>query len=165
MTHYLGRSFALVALSAVCACAQSTPKLEGGAVNLYTNWGWSFGLPSVQAMVSVPGVGTAVSPLKKTLPGYELGMSVRAWKFLVPFVEVTGFDTGKAFAQVGSARSDASATTYAVNGGLRLVSSHGRLRPYAQFGGGALFQNLKGSFAVDGAATHWNGTGSVGTIL
>src|SRR5690242_3261331 len=66
---------------------------ENGAVMLYTNGGWSFGLPAVRAAVSVAGAGTAISPEKKTLPALGIGVGVRAWRFLAPFAELVVIDT------------------------------------------------------------------------
>ena len=140
------------------------PLNEFGALNLNMDGGWSFGFPAVRAAVAVPGVGSAFSPEKKSLPMVNLGVGLRAWKFLMPFADFMVIDTGKAWAEVGSARSEVQADTYTFNGGLRLIGSKGRVRPYVQFGGGTLRQNLKGNFIVSGRSTPVAMNSSFGTV-
>jgi hypothetical protein len=151
---------------AISAFAQNElPKSENGAVILYSTAGWTFGLPAVRASVSIPGVGSAISPLKKTLIAPGFGVGIKAWKFFVPFAEFAIVDTGKAYAQVGPVRSDAQADTFTFNGGLRLIGGTSRIRPYAQFGGGLVHENLKGTFTVAGQSTPANAAGSIGTAI
>lgn len=137
------------------------PPSENGAILAYLDSGWSFGLPAVRAVVSVPGVGTALSPEKKTLvaPGFGIGVKV---KFLVPYFGLAIYDTGKATAAVGSFRSEVEATTLTYTGGVRLVGGKSRIRGYVNFGGGALYQDLKGTFYVGGSATPAGGSVSLG---
>ncbi|HZT33080.1 MAG TPA: hypothetical protein VFA33_24550 [Bryobacteraceae bacterium] len=157
-------SLSVIFSAAAFAQGQATVA-ETGAVTFGASGGWTFGLPAVRALASVPGVGTAISPDKRTLvaPGFNVG--VRAWRFLVPFMDFAVIDTGKAYAQVGSFRSDAQASTYSLHGGLRLIGSRSRIRPFAEFGGGVLHQNLKGTFSVSGDSTSATGHSSLGSIL
>lgn len=141
------------------------PGSERGAINFNFNSGWSFGFPAVRAFVSVPRVGTAISPEKSTLPAAGAGLSVRAWKFVVPFVDFMILDTGKATAQVGSLKSEIQANTYSYHGGVRLVGSKSRLRPYIQFAGGAVRQDAKGTFVENGRTSPFTGTGTRGSLL
>jgi hypothetical protein len=152
---------------AISAFAQNElpKKNENGAVSLYSAAGWTFGLPAIRAAVTIPGVGSAISPLKKTLISPGFGVGVRAWKFLVPFADFSTVDTGKAYAQVGPVRSDAQADTFTFNGGLRLIGSTSRIRPYAQFGGGLIHQDLKGTFTFAGQNTPANAAGSIGSAM
>lgn len=160
------RTVLLIMSLAVCGVFGQTtkPTNENGALNLNFNGGWSFGFPAVRASVSVPGVGSAISPERKALPIINTGVGLRAWKCLVPFVDFTAIDTGKAWAQVGTIRSEVQADTYAVNGGLRVIGSKGRMRPYVQFGGGTLRQNLRGNFIVAGRSTPVSSNGSAGLV-
>jgi hypothetical protein len=156
----------LLGLASANGIAKNQPNVnENGAVSFYATGGWTFGLPAVQASVSVPGIGSATSPEKKTLGAPGFGIGIRAWKFLEPFADFTVIDTGKAYAQVGSFRSDAQADTFTFHGGLRLVGGNSKLRPYALFGGGVLHQNLKGTFSVDGQGTPETATGSAGSLM
>lgn len=86
-------------------------------------------------------------------------------KFLVPFADFTVIDTGKAYAQVGPFRSDAQSNVFAVHGGMRFIGGTSRVRPYAQFGGGVLHENLKATFTVAGLASQRSGSASVGSFL
>ena len=144
--------------------AQATQETSG-AVQFSSSGGLSLGFPAVRAAVAVPGLGSAVSPEKKTLPAVGVGVSVRAWRYLVPFADFSVIDTGKAFAQVGSLRSEVQADTYALHGGVRLIGVGSRIRPYAQFGGGVLRQDLKGTFYQAGRATPASGSGAAGSVL
>jgi hypothetical protein len=147
------------------ASSQNSPTpSETGAVLVYADSGWSFGLPSVQAFVTVGDV-SATSPLKKTLIAPSFGVGVRAWKFLMPFADFTAYDTGKATASVGSVSSQVQADTLTINGGLRLIGGKGKLRGYGEFGGGILYQNVKGTFSVGGQDTPVKGTGSTGDVM
>lgn len=150
----------------VAAFAQNQPPAnENGAVLFYADSGWSFGLPAVRAAVSIPGVGSAVSPEKKTLIAPSFGVGVTAWKFLVPFVDFTVYDTGKATATVGPLTSQVEADTLSFNAGVRLVAGKSKVRGYAQFGGGVVYQNLKGTFYVSGRATPVSGSASIGSFM
>ena len=142
----------------------AAPVNENGAINFSFNSGFSFGVPAVRASVSAPGVGSATSPAKKVLPVFGFGATIRARKYFVPYIDFSGVDTGKAFAQVGSFRSEAQADTYTFSGGLRLIGSKSRFRPYVQFGGGVLNQNLKGNFIVSGKNTPISASASFGTF-
>jgi hypothetical protein len=160
----------LVFASSVAVVAQDQPAAnnrtsENGAVNFYADSGWSFGLPAVRAAVSVPGLGSAISPDKKTLVAPDFGLTVTAWRFIVPFADVTIFDTGKASATVGSFTSQAQADTLAFNSGVRLVAGKSRVRAYAEFGGGVLHQNLSGSFSAAGASTSGSASASLGDFM
>jgi hypothetical protein len=162
----------LLVVAQVSVFAQSSgpatterPSNENGAATFYTTGGWSFGFPAVRAFVSIPGVGTAISPEKKTLPMLGAGVGVTAWKFLVPFAEFSAIDTGKATAQVGSVQATGQANTFMFHGGLRLIGGHSRLRPYAQFGGGMLHQGLSGAFSVSGNSAPVSGSASVGSVM
>ena len=165
----LNKMLTILVLPAIGAAGLSAqtqaPKTENGAVNFSFASGWSFGFPAVRAAVSIPGVGSAISPERTSLPAYSAGVSVRAWKFLVPFAEISGIDTGKAFAQVSSLRSEVEANTYAFHGGLRVVSSKSKIRPYAEFGGGVLRQDLKGTFYESGRPIPAAGSGSAGSLM
>lgn len=144
---------------------QQTSNLnENGALNLYMNGGWSFGFPAVRAAVAVPGQGSAISPEKKTLPAVGVGATVRAWKFLVPYADFTVIDTGKAYAQVGSLRSEVQADTYNFHGGIRLIGTKSKFRPYVQFGGGVLNQSLKGNFIEAGRSSPVSASGSASSF-
>lgn len=151
-------------LSASLMLAAELPTNENGAVNLYVNSGWSFGLPAVRAAATASGVGSAISPEKKSLPAFGIGATVRVWKFVAPFVDLTVIDTGKAFAQVGSLRSEVQADTYDFHGGVRLIGAKGRIRPYAQFGGGVLNQSVKGNFINAGQSTPVSASGSATSL-
>lgn len=151
--------------SAPTSAAPKAMPNERGAINAYFTSGWSFGVPAVRALAAVPGVGTAISPEKTSLPAYNVGMGVRAWRFIVPFVEVGVIDTGKAMAQVGSFKSEVQADTISYHGGVRLVGSTARFRPFAQFGGGGLHQTLKGTFYTNGRATPATGSASIGAVM
>jgi hypothetical protein len=156
------RTLALAAAFVLTISAQSNPepKSEAGAVNLNVGGGWSFGLPANRAMVN-----NVVSPEKNTLPNLNAGFSVRAWKFLEPFFEYSYIDTGKAFAEQGSFRSEVEANTYSIHGGVRLIGQKGKIRPYAQFGYGILSQDVKGSFIVNGRSTPVSLSGSTGSAM
>ena len=172
MLHIRLQSLLVLVATALSGLAQSNQPEEStkestsetGAVSFYTSGGWSFGVPAVRAAVSIPKVGSAISPEKKTLPAVGVGMTVTAWKFLVPFVDFSAIDTGKATAQVGSFTSQAQANTYTFNGGLRFVGGHSRLRPYAQVGGGILHQDLKATFYQGTTPTSASGSASLGTL-
>lgn len=137
---------------------------ETGAVSFASSGGWSFGLPSVQA-IATDGNNTAISPLKKTLPLYNFEVGVRAWKFLVPFFEFSVIDTGKASAQTGSVSSSGQADTFGINGGIRIIGHRSRLRPYAEFGGGILHQKLNATFTQNGQSYSASASGSVPDIM
>jgi len=154
----------LIAVS-VFAQTEKPAKTENGAVILYSTAGWSFGVPAVRAFVSIPRVGSAESPLKKTLIAPGFGIGVKVSKYLVPFADFAIIDTGKAYAQVGSVRSDVQADTFTFHGGLRLIGGTSRVRPYAQLGGGVLHQNLKGGFTVAGQSLPVTGSASLGSVL
>ena len=168
ITGRLAASILLLLLPAMAFSAEkenSASSSETGAFTLYSTAGWSFGLPAVQAVVSVPGVGSVASPEKKTLPMYGFGAGVRAWKFLVPFAELSAIDTGKAYAQIGTLRSEAQADTFSFIGGFKLMpGGHSRLRPYAEIGGGLLHQKVSGTFYEDGSAIPVNGSASASLI-
>jgi hypothetical protein len=163
--------FTLPLLASVAAVAQNQPAQdqpapnENGAVVFYADSGWSFSLPAVRAAVSIPGVGSAISPEKKTLIAPSFGAGVTAWKFVVPFVDFTVYDTGKATAAVGSLSSQVQADTLSFNAGARLVGGHSKIRAYAEFGGGVLYQNLKGTFYTGGQASPASGSGSTGSVI
>jgi hypothetical protein len=163
--------FALPLLASVAAVAQNQPAPnppavnENGAIVFYADSGWSFGLPAVRAAVSIPGVGSAISPEKKTLIAPSFGVGVTAWKFVVPFVDFTVYDTGKATATVGSLSSQVQADTLTFNAGARLVGGKSKVRGYAEFGGGVLYQNLKGTFYTGGQASPASGSASVGSVM
>ena len=144
--------------------AQTQPKSESGSIILDLNSGWSFGFPAVRASVSSP-LGSAISPQKTYLLAYGFAANVRVWKFLVPFFELSAIDTGKATASVGPYQATGQADTYALNGGIRFEGSHGRLRPYARFGGGILHQTLSGTFSVGSSSTAASGSASVGEFM
>lgn len=166
MTSIRFNSTVALLVFSVGAFGQDQPQnAESGSVNLYTTSGWSFGFPSVRAAVAVPGRVSIISPEKTTLPTYGVGVGVRAWKFLVPFVDFTAIDTGKATAQIGSFSSTAQANTFTFDGGLRLIGARSRVRPYAEFGGGAVHQDLKGNFIVGGVSTPLSGSATVGSFL
>ena len=156
----------LLLLSGVGVLAQGQPALnENGTVQFYGDAGWSFGLPAVRAVAFVKGLGPAISPEKKTLAAPSFGMTVTAWKFLVPFADFTVYDTGKATASVGPLTSVAQADTWSFNGGLRLVGGKSRLRGYAELGGGVLYQNLKATFTVAGQSASSSASGSSGSFM
>lgn len=159
------RSAALLLPALALASSGVNAPSETGAFTFYSGAGWSFGFPSVQAIVSVPGGPTAVSPLKKTLPNYHVGADIRAWKFLVPFVDFSVIDTGKATAQVGSYESQGSANTFLSNSGVRFMGRASRLRPYAEVGGGLLHQGLKASFIANGQSYPASASGSTSDIM
>lgn len=154
---------------AVCLCAgplaaQETTS-ETGAVNVWISSGWSFGLPANRAVVSVPGVGTAISPEKKTLVAPSFGASVTAWKYLVPFFELGAYDAGKATASVGNFRSQIEGEILTINGGLRVVAGQSKFRPYVQFGGGSVYQKPKITFTSPSGTTTVSQGGSIGNIM
>jgi len=159
------RSLILLVLSAGAYAQKPADPGENGAVILYGGSGWSFGLPAVRAGVSVPGAGTALSPEKKTLIAPSVGVGVRAWRWVTPFVDFTAYDTGKATAQVGSVRSEVSADTYSVNAGVRLIAGKSKARGYVEFGGGVVHQSLKGDFVVNGQSTPASASDSIGTFM
>lgn len=151
--------------SASSQSAQSEkPTSEKGSILLGIDGGWSFGLPAVQASAQAGNVYVA-SPEKKTLPAYSALMGVRAWRFLIPFVELAAFDTGKATAQVGTVQSQVQANTFAINGGVRAMGSSARLRPYLQVGGGLLRQNASGTFVANGFSYPVSNSDSAATGL
>jgi hypothetical protein len=159
-------AFSFLVIASVGSFGQSQgEKSESGALTLYTNAGWTFGYPAVRAFVSVPGLGSAISPEKKTLPAPSFGIAVKAWKFLAPFADFTLIDTGKAYAQVGPVRADGQASTFTFHGGLRLVGGTSRLRPYAQFGGGMVHERAKLTFTTGPLSTSDAASNSMGSIL
>jgi hypothetical protein len=155
---------ALVAGFAQDNPADTKPKSENGSIILDLNGGWSFGFPAVRASVST-SAGSAISPEKTALPAYGFDANVRVWKFFVPFFELSAIDTGKATASVGAYQATAQANTYALNGGIRFESDHGRIRPYARFGGGTLRQTLSGTFSAGSSSTGLSGSGSAGEFM
>ena len=137
---------------------------ESGAVSLYGAGGWSFGLPAVRAAVAV-GSASAMSPEKKMLAAPSVGVGVRAWKFLVPFVELTAYDTGKATVSVGNYSSQVQADTLSVIGGMRFVAARSTLRAYAELGGGSLYQKMKGNFYSSGTSVSATAAASAGAVM
>ena len=150
----------LLAPFGVMAASGSPSSGENGAVTFYTGSGWSFGFPSVQAVA-----GPVTSPLKKTLPAYNAGVAVRAWRYLVPFADFSAIDTGKAFAQYGSNSTTVQADTFSLNGGLRIIGHSSRLRPFAEVGGGFLRQNATASFSSGGQTSPVAFSGSTYTVM
>jgi len=146
--------------------AQTTPASnENGALQVYADGGWSFGLPAVRALASVQGLGSVISPEKKTLAAPSFGVTVTAWKFLVPFADLTVYDTGKATASIGGATATSEASTWSFNGGARFVAGKSRLRGYGEFGGGVLHQTLNGTLTFAGQSTASNISGSFSSVM
>lgn len=158
------------ALAVVISCtlpAQNTtlpPENETGAVTISMDSGVSIGLPAVRAGVAV-GNTTALSPNKTVLPTIGFTTSVRAWKYLAPYLDFNVLDTGKATASVGSVTSTAQANTFTFNGGLRLIGRSSRVRPYVQVGGGLLYQRLTGTLSAAGQSASQSVSGSFGDIV
>jgi hypothetical protein len=137
-----------------------TSENEAGAVTISMDSGVSIGLPAVRAGVVV-GNTTALSPNKTILPTVGFTTTVRAWRYLVPYLDFNVLDTGKATASVGSVTSTAQASTFAFNGGLRLIRQSSRVRPYVQIGGGLLHQNLTGTLSAAGQSASQSVDGSI----
>ncbi len=126
---------------------------EAGAAGFYFSAGTSFGYPADQAFV-VTSQGSIVSPKKTALPNVGLGATVRAWRFVVPFVDFNVIDAGKATAQIGSLQAQIQdKNTFLANGGARLIGSKSRIRPYVQFGGGMLYTSATSTFTIGNQVT------------
>lgn len=153
-------------VSSVPALAQSAPAAanETGAVNFYFDSGWSFGLPANRAIAQLGNV-TAISPEKKTLVAPSFGVTVTAWKYLVPFFDVGGYSAGKATASVGTVRSEVEGDIWTFNGGLRLVGGRSKVRPYAEFGGGVLYQKPTFTLTVGNIVSTANPTTTMGNVM
>jgi hypothetical protein len=133
------------------------PPSESGAINFYLGGGGvSFGLPANRAIAltsissTVKGKTTtttlsAVSPEKSVLYAPSIGASVRAWKFIVPFVDMTVFSRGTATATAGpqTVVLEDTGNTFSVTGGLRLVAGKSRTRGFVEFGRGQLHISQK----------------------
>jgi len=158
----------LICLS-VSVLAQSQPSQpaanENGAIQVYGGAGWSFGLPAVQAFVSVQGLGSVSSPNKKTLAAPSFGVTVRAWRFVVPFADFTAYDTGKATASIGSASSTSEATTFSFHGGARFVAGKSRFRGYGEFRAGMLHQSLTATFNLGGQGSSASASDSTRSLM
>src|SRR5580698_10186341 len=84
--------------------ATSPKPNENGAATFYYSVGTSFGFPADQAIV-ITNQGSIASPKKTVLPNLGVGATIRAWRYIVPFVDLNVIDTGKATAQVGAAQA------------------------------------------------------------
>jgi hypothetical protein len=133
--------------------ATSAPPNENGAATFYFSSGASFGLPADQAFV-VASQGSIVSPRKTVLPNVGLGATVRVSRFVVPFVDFTAIDAGKAAAQVGFRAVSDSGQEYVP---FQWRSSANRVeiaRPaYVQFGGGMLHSRSTATFTFGSQST------------
>jgi hypothetical protein len=154
----------LMLLASVAFAQNPTPATptasEKGAIMVYADGGWSFGLPAVRAVS-----GSIISPERKTLAAPSFGIGVTAWKFVVPFFDATIYDTGKATATSGVGTSQAQADTATFIGGVRLVAGKSRVRGYGEFGGGVLYQNLKSTFLISGQTLNQTASASVGSFM
>jgi hypothetical protein len=149
----------LLAMCVIAAQGQ-TKDSENGALSIYGNGGWSFGLPGVYACVN-----TTCSPEKKTLPTLGFGVGVKAWRYLEPFMDFAVIDTGKAYAEQGSLRSEVKSSTFNWHGGLRVVGGNSRIRPYAHFGAGRFHQSVSGNFSFGNERAAGQASGSMGSLL
>ena len=149
----------------VVAMGADAPKNENGAVQFYLDYGASFGLPANRAVVLV-GSTSAISPQKNTLYAPGFGVAVTAWKCLVPFVDVTAYDTGTATATVGTVTAKLTdKNTVTTNLGLRVVRGKSKLRGYAEFGGGWLYQNVQADLTIKGVTSSQTISGSAGEFM
>jgi hypothetical protein len=92
-------------------------------------------------------------------------MGVTARKFLVPFIDFTVYDAGKATATVGSVSSQANGSNWSFIGGLRLVAGKSKARPYAQFGGGILHGSPNATFTSDSQSSTSSISNSIGSYM
>jgi hypothetical protein len=117
------------------AFAADDTKSETGALHFYLDGGGSFGLPANRASVTVGSV-TATSPRKTALGAVGVGAAVTAWRWVVPFVDVTAYDAGTASASVGPVNvTVADKNTFSTTIGTRLVKGAGSNRAFVQLGG------------------------------
>jgi len=140
------------------------PANENGSILFYGDGGWSFDLPAVRAG-AIFGSTNIISPERTTLASPSFGINVTAWRFLVPFVDFTLYDTGKATASIGPVTSQASATTWSFNGGLRVVAGKSRVRGYAEFGGGLLHANLTTTSTIGTQTTTGSASNSSSSVM
>src|ERR1051325_9310164 len=124
----------------------SQEKSENGAVLVYADIaGASFGLPANKA-VALTTVTTvvggrpittflsAVSPDKTVLWAPSIGVAVTAWKFFVPFIDVTVFNRGKATATAGpqTVVFEDTGNTFAYNAGLTVMAGKSKRRAFVE---------------------------------
>ena len=157
-------ALSLIVLSVSALAQTPAPQSENGAFNFSLSSGWSFGLPANRAAISVPGGPSAISPEKKTLIAPSFGVGFTAWRFIVPFFDLTAYDAGKATASVGSFKSEVEGEILTINGGVRLIPGKSRVRPYVEAGGGLLHQKATVTFTTSSiSASHLNG--SIGNVM
>jgi hypothetical protein len=138
---------------------------ENGAVSFNLASGWSFGLPANRAIVSVPGGPTAISPEDKTLVAPSFGVGVTVGRYVMPFFELGAYDAGEATASVGQFTSKISGEILTLNGGVRILGSRSRIRPYAVIGGGVLRQKPTFTFTSPIGSTTGSDSTTIGNFM
>jgi hypothetical protein len=144
--------------------APNTGAIENGAIIVWGDGGFSYNVPAVRALVVTP-TSFVESPQRKTLSTLSFGVGVKVGKYLVPFFQLTDYNTGSAFATNGAFTSTVKSTTLTYDLGLRVEGGSSGVRGYGEFGGGAVYQKLDGTFTESGISVPATGAAKTGNVM